>query len=69
MVRSIEKKSIPSDLTVTVIVVIMGCVSGYHPTSAKAMIEGLGERKRRTNKDVHYIHVGLVPPFKRPSPG
>ena len=38
-------------------IVVVNCALGYHPGSAKALIEGLGDRKRRTGKDVHYVHV------------
>jgi hypothetical protein len=31
--------------------------SGFHTTSALALIEGLRERKKATGKEMHYIHV------------
>ncbi len=37
--------------------VVIHAASGFHPPSAVALIEGLGERKRATGKEVYYIHV------------
>lgn len=32
--------------------------TGFHTGSAFALIEGLGERRKKTGKNVHFIHVG-----------
>jgi hypothetical protein len=29
----------------------------FHGGSAKAMIQGLGDRKKQTGQEVHFIHV------------
>lgn len=37
--------------------VVIHTASGFHTASAKALIEGLGDRKRDTGKDVYYLHT------------
>ncbi|OTB06213.1 hypothetical protein M426DRAFT_319281 [Hypoxylon sp. CI-4A] len=37
--------------------IVMHLAIGFHTTSARALIGGLGERKRKTGSDVHYIHL------------
>lgn len=37
--------------------VVIHTASGYHTASAKALILGLGERKKATGKEVHFIQV------------
>ncbi|OCK84964.1 hypothetical protein K432DRAFT_431910 [Lepidopterella palustris CBS 459.81] len=36
--------------------IVIHTASGFHSGSAKALILGLGERKRSTGKDIYYIH-------------
>ena len=43
------------------VTVVIHTASGFHTASAKALILGLGERKKETGNKVHYIHV--VGPF------
>ena len=45
--------------------VIINTALGYHEASAKAMILGLGRRKRRVEKDTYYIHVCCQPDCRR----
>ncbi|TVY45303.1 Uncharacterized protein LOCC1_G003149 [Lachnellula occidentalis] len=37
--------------------VVIHTASGYHTASAKALILGLGDRKKATGKEVHFIHT------------
>jgi hypothetical protein len=37
--------------------IVVHTASGFHTTSALALIEGLRERKKATGKEMHYIHV------------
>jgi nucleoside-diphosphate-sugar epimerase len=37
--------------------VVIHTASGYHTSSAEALIRGLGERRKETGKDVYYIHT------------
>ena len=39
--------------------VVINTASTFHTASAKAMIVGLGERKKQTKQAVHFIHVSL----------
>jgi hypothetical protein len=39
------------------ITVVIHTASGFHTASARALILGLGERKKETGNKVHYIHV------------
>ncbi|KAF4967482.1 hypothetical protein FSARC_4977 [Fusarium sarcochroum] len=36
--------------------IVIHAANGYHTASAKALIQGLAERKAKTGKPVHYIH-------------
>ncbi|CAM1509033.1 Fc.00g027720.m01.CDS01 [Cosmosporella sp. VM-42] len=37
--------------------VVIHTASGFHLESAKALVEGLGERKAETRREVHFIHA------------
>ncbi|CZR69193.1 related to NAD dependent epimerase/dehydratase family protein [Phialocephala subalpina] len=37
--------------------IIIHTASGFHTASAKALVTGLGDRKKQTGKEVHYIHT------------
>lgn len=37
--------------------VVINTASGFHVGAAKALVEGLGDRKKKTGKEVSIIHV------------
>ncbi|EXJ72304.1 uncharacterized protein A1O5_04808 [Cladophialophora psammophila CBS 110553] len=37
--------------------IVIHAASGFHTLSARALVLGLAQRKRKTGKDVHYIHT------------
>ncbi|KAF8850555.1 NAD(P)-binding protein [Acephala macrosclerotiorum] len=37
--------------------IIIHTASGFHTASAKALVTGLGDRRKQTGKEVHYIHT------------
>jgi nucleoside-diphosphate-sugar epimerase len=37
--------------------IVINTASGFHPDAAKALILGLGQRKKATGKDVYFLHT------------
>lgn len=37
--------------------VVINAASGFHPGAAKALVLGLGQRRKATGKPVYYFHV------------
>jgi uncharacterized protein YbjT (DUF2867 family) len=41
--------------------IVINTADSFHPPSAKALILGLGERKKQTGGKVYFIHVSKIP--------
>jgi putative NADH-flavin reductase len=41
--------------------VVISSASSFHPPSTKALIQGLGEKKKQTAGSVYFIHVSKIP--------
>ena len=48
----------------THLIVVINTANGFHYNSARALILGLGERKKQTGKQTHFIHVRCINLFK-----
>jgi hypothetical protein len=44
-------------LTLTSRIVVIHTASGFHTGAAKALVLGLGQRKKATGQEVYYFHV------------
>lgn len=42
-------------------IVVINTASAFHTNGAKALLLGLGDRKKETGKEVFYIHVRSSP--------
>jgi hypothetical protein len=60
--------SLQAYIDIGVLIVIINAATGYHGASAKALILGLGSRKKRTGRDTYLIHVRTPIPSKRTTP-
>lgn len=41
------------------LLVVINVATGFHTASSKALVLGLGERKRRDKTEVYYIRVSI----------
>jgi hypothetical protein len=44
-------------LVLTLRLVVINTASGFHTRAAKALVLGLGQRRKATGLEVHYFHV------------
>jgi hypothetical protein len=49
-----------------IIQVVINTASGFHTGAAKALVLGLGQRRKATGKDVYYFHVSRMINFLSP---
>jgi len=48
-------------LVLTLRLVVINTASGFHKGAAKALVLGLGQRRKATGQEVHYFHVSGTP--------
>jgi hypothetical protein len=48
-------------LVLTLRLVVINTASGFHTGAAKALLLGLGQRRKATGQEVHYFHVSGNP--------